>query len=151
MSDIKVTSSQPPKAVSNVQIGNETYTKMSDGTVLRYNPNKKHLPGEVTRFESIQAADVFMKSAIDKEAQKGDLVVKPKAGIGKKIGSAVASAILPGLGQAANGQWGKALGFFFGVSVADVVGFVLGGPIGASLAHSVVGVLNIIDAYRNAN
>ena len=29
MSDIKVTSSQPPKAVSNVQIGNETYTKMS--------------------------------------------------------------------------------------------------------------------------
>ena len=151
MSDIKVTTTQPPKAVSKVQIGNETYTKMSDGTVLRYNPNQKHLPGEVTRFENTQAADVFMKAAIDKEAQKGDLVVKPKAGIGKKIGSAVASAFVPGLGQAANGQWGKALGFFFGMGVADIVGYVLGGPVGMSFAHSVVGVLNIVDAYRNAN
>ena len=151
MTDIKITSAQPPKAVGNVQIGNETYTKMSDGSVFRYNPNQKHLPGEVTRFENSQAADVFMRAAMDKEAQKGDLVVKPKAGMGKKIGSAVASAFLPGLGQAANGQWGKALGFFFGVSVADVVGFVLGGPIGMSVAHSAVGIWNIVDAYKNAN
>ena len=151
MSDIKITPAVDPKVVSKIQIGNEIYTKMSDGSVFRYAPNPKHLPGEITRFGNQKEADEFIKMSINKETQKGDLVVKPKAGIGKKIGSAVASAIVPGLGQAANGQWGKALGFFFGMGVADVVGFVLGGPIGMSLAHSVVGILNIVDAYRSAN
>ena len=34
---------------------------------------------------------------------------------GKKIGVGVASYCIPGLGQAINGQWGKAAGFFAGI------------------------------------
>ena len=37
---------------------------------------------------------------------------------GKKWGVGIASLIVPGLGQAANGQWGKAAGFFLGSCVA---------------------------------
>lgn len=151
MSDFSVTSKPTPSVVSRVNIGKETYTKMSDGSVVRYSPNAKHLPGEVTRFENEKDADVFIKMAINKEAEKGDLVVKPKAGIGKKLATSFASLIIPGFGQAINGQWGKALGFFVGVGVSDAIGFVLGGPIGAGIAHAVVNVLNIVDAYRNAN
>jgi len=35
---------------------------------------------------------------------------------GKKIGVGVASYFVPGLGQAINGQWGKAAGFFAGIN-----------------------------------
>lgn len=40
---------------------------------------------------------------------------------GKKIGVGVASFYAPGLGQAINGQWGKAAGFFAGFSIGFAI------------------------------
>ena len=40
---------------------------------------------------------------------------------GKKIGVGAASYFIPGLGQAINGQWGKATGFFAGYSVGSAI------------------------------
>lgn len=40
--------------------------------------------------------------------------IKNEASTGKKVGAGLASACVPGLGQAVNGQWGKAAGFFLG-------------------------------------
>lgn len=75
--------------------------------------------------------------------------IKDKASSGKKWGVGIGSFFLPGVGQAINGQWGKAAGFFGGSIVAAILArsnMMLGG-----LAQIGVGVWSIIDAVKNAS
>lgn len=91
------------------------------------------------------------------------------ASTGKKVGVGLASGFLPGLGQAINGQWGKAAGFaggYFGgslllgsvgllslfkhsnkvPSIAGGVSMVLG-----SIALLGVNIWSIVDAVKNSS
>ena len=85
---------------------------------------------------------------------------------GKKVGVGVAS-IIPGLGQAINGQWGKAAGFFFGCMALDLltgatamlipmmsgrraVKTGTAGAVVAYLAYCGARIWSIVDAVKNA-
>jgi len=88
---------------------------------------------------------------------------KTEAGSDKKWGVGIASAILPGLGQAINGQWGKGFAFLCGNLAATLamglsasktvlthprkagVGMLL-----AVLAPLGVNIWSIVDAVKNA-
>lgn len=87
-----------------------------------------------------------------------------EATAGKKWGVGLASAFVPGLGQAINGQWGKGIGFLLGTGALYVAG-VLSGAIGASsdkaakglgamvallLGSAGLAVTSIVDAVKNA-
>ena len=68
----------------------------------------------------------------------------------KKIGVGLASLLFSGLGQAVNGQWGKALGYCIGEAAAAIGGFCLAGPFGSSLGIALAKILSINDAVKNA-
>lgn len=75
--------------------------------------------------------------------------LKDEASGGKKWGVGLGSFFLPGLGQAINGQWGKAAGFFGGSIAATVVAnknLLLGG-----LAGLGVSIWSIVDAVKSAH
>ena len=91
------------------------------------------------------------------------------ASTGKKVGVGVASYFMPGLGQAINGQWGKALGFFaasIGTAIVSGVATVIPMLLKPNAARNaikstlsaVIGVAaligidiwSIVDAVKNA-
>lgn len=76
-----------------------------------------------------------------------------KSNTGKKWGVGIASFILPGLGQAANGQWGKAAGFLFGPFVLSGLSvFALAPSVAISLTillHAGARAWSIIDAVKS--
>ena len=128
------------------------------------NPNFK---GErKTRLVSVSQGDGY-------EAR----VYETDASTGKKWGVGIASYFVPGLGQAINGQWGKAAGFFGGnvlscllatiplmnIAKADMYGIIKNGkPMPGTSKSGVplmaIGVLgaigtsiwSIVDAVKNA-
>ncbi len=75
---------------------------------------------------------------------------------GKKWGVGIASAFVPGLGQAINGQWGKAFGFFLGTAALGVGAQVamlkskIGMAAAAGLGCLGLGIATIVDAVKNA-
>ena len=73
-----------------------------------------------------------------------------KSSFGKKVGTAIASAVLPGLGQFINGQYLKAAGVAIGGPLLVGAATVLAGPIVGAGAAIGIGIGQIIDAYRNA-
>ena len=73
-----------------------------------------------------------------------------EASTGKKWGVGIASAFITGLGQAINGQWGKAAGFFFGTIAAGAVAGKLLGRLGAGLVGAAACAWSIVDAVKNA-
>lgn len=95
--------------------------------------------------------DEFVKTLPKKdEKSKTEEKVQPKeTNTGKKLGVSLASVLYSGLGQAVNGQWGKALGFCVGESAATIVGFCMAGPVGALLGALAVKGLSIYDAVKN--
>ena len=72
---------------------------------------------------------------------------KEKPSIGKKIAVGAASAFVPGLGQAINGDWGKALGIFAGNIGTAAAAFVFPPALLLNLGLNLYG---IYDAYKNA-
>ena len=77
------------------------------------------------------------------------------ASTGKKWGVGIASFICSGLGQAINGQWGKAIGFFLGGCTLGIIsGFTMLRSPAVSLASGIgafgLGIWSIVDAVRNA-
>ena len=62
---------------------------------------------------------------------------------------AATSAFVPGLGQALNGQWGKALFFAVGVPVATLAALTVSVPLAGAI-YVASGVAMYVDAYRNA-
>ena len=90
--------------------------------------------------------------------QKGDYEVRKyetEGSTGKKWGVGLASAFLPGLGQAINGDWGKGFGFFFGTLFTYAVGVIgmaknsAASMLGA-LASLGIGIWSIVDAVKGA-
>ena len=92
------------------------------------------------------------------------VTMKTEASTGKKWGVGVASAICPGLGQAVNGEWGKAVAFFAaGMILPGIIGAAAGGVAGLkSKAASIIAaklsmfasitvsrVWSIVDAVKN--
>lgn len=69
-----------------------------------------------TRLVSVSQGDGYEARVYETDASKG-----------KKWGLGLASATIPGLGQAINGQWGKGIGFFVG---ANFIPMLLGGVAG---------------------
>lgn len=83
------------------------------------------------------------------------VTMKTEASTGKKWGVGIASAFCTGLGQAVNGEWGKAVGFFIGSIAASGIGYVIGGGkakggVFAGLAALPVSIWSIVDAVKNA-
>ena len=95
--------------------------------------------------------DEFIKTLPkkDEKAETKEKVQPKESKTGKKIGVSLASILYSGLGQAVNGQWGKALGYCVGESAAAVAGFCLGGPLGAIIGAWAVKGLSIYDAVKN--
>lgn len=97
------------------------------------------------------------------------VTMETEASTGKKWGLGIASATVCGLGQAVNGEWGKAAGFFIAGNfippvIAAVAGGIvglkggkigsLGGPMamfGILASFAVPRVWSIVDAVKNAN
>ena len=93
-------------------------------------------------------------------------VYETDATSGKKWGVGLASAFIPGVGQAINGEWGKGIGFFLGgiglpllVGIAGGFTSVAGGGAKKSLAGLYIAGLaanlglriwSIVDAVKNA-
>ena len=96
-------------------------------------------------------------------------IYETEGSTGKKWGVGLASAFIPGLGQAINGDWGKAVLYFLGASVAAVGAQVMGifsvmdgvmdgnisktkAGIGLALGLSClgIGIASIVDAVKNA-
>ena len=75
--------------------------------------------------------------------------VKSKSGLTGKIGKTVLSALYPGLGQFANGQWLKAVTFAIGVPAVATAGFMMFG-ISGLIAGTIFHFYNVYDAYKNS-
>lgn len=77
-----------------------------------------------------------------------------EASTGKKWGVGIASFFVEGLGQAINGEWGKAAAFFLGSVATSVVAILSRGNLGVALAAGLAGlgikVASIVDAVKNA-
>lgn len=75
-----------------------------------------------------------------------------EASTGKKWGVGIASFFISGLGQAINGDWGKAAGFFIGSVVTTVAATrgKLATALVAGLASLGITVASIVDAVKNA-
>ncbi len=73
---------------------------------------------------------------------------KDEASTGKKWGVGIASAFIGGLGQAINGQWGKAAGFFAGTLATGFLTKV-NKPLGF-ISGLGVEIWSIVDAVKNA-
>ena len=85
-----------------------------------------------------------------------EYVYETKASSGKKWGVGIASAFLPGLGQAINGDWGKGVGFFLGTGVLGFLSKLasasgrIGLGIAGGLATLGLGIVSIVDAVKSA-
>ena len=85
-----------------------------------------------------------------------EIVYETEASSGKKWGVGIASAFLPGLGQAINGQWGKGFAFLAGFGVPQFIGTIAGlkGNVGTALLATGVTlgswVWSIVDAVKSA-
>lgn len=75
---------------------------------------------------------------------------KKEASTGKKWGVGIASGFIPGLGQAINGEWGKAAGFFFGgIGAQFLTAKLTKNNICGLIAGSCMSILSIVDAVKN--
>lgn len=80
--------------------------------------------------------------------------IKDEASSGKKWGVGIGSFFLPGLGQAINGQWGKAAGFFGGAVAAYLLQIsrsIFAIKALGALSYLGITVWSIIDAVKNAS
>lgn len=125
-------------SIENIRINGQPITdkfqKNKDG---KYEPVVCHA-GDTFKITAITNPVSF--SGTDKTVQEAQMP-KKEASTGKKWGVGLASFFVPGLGQAVNGEWGKAAGFFLGTAVT----FSLLGPIALIPA-----IWSIVDAVKNA-
>ncbi|GEM_PF-6864240 len=84
-------------------------------------------------------------------SRKKDIEDIPKKKSSKTHKALVAATgfLIPGLGQALNGQWGKAIGFFAGAPALVVVASMINPVLGFAVAAGAE-VKMFTDAYKNA-
>ena len=75
--------------------------------------------------------------------------IKDEASTGKKWGVGIGSFFLPGLGQAINGQWGKAAAFLGGAVATSFL--TKSNRLLGSLTGIGISVLSIVYAVKNAS
>lgn len=103
---------------------------------------------ELERTPVTDTVSLSTKNNAEKVEPQKPKAQPKEAGSGKKWGVGIASAVIPGLGQAINGEWGKAAGFFFGGIAASVVAATTAPLIG--LAGLGLGIWSIVDAVKSA-
>ena len=117
------------------------------------------LPNETKIKKRNQPTQETQESPTFKAKTQNDQFVKSyevEASSGKKWGVGIASAFLPGLGQAINGDWGKGVGFFLGTGVLGFLSKLAAasGKIGLGLAGGLatlgLGIVSIVDAVKSA-
>ena len=102
-------------------------------------------------FKSEQARLISTEKHDDYEAR----IYEVPASTGKKWGVGLASFLCSGLGQAINGDWGKAAGFFFSSFLLGILGgaTVHRSPVvglTSGIGAMGIGIWSIVDAVRNA-
>ncbi len=109
-------------------------------------PQLQEAPPAVTQLEKTPTADTLELNNAQNVSQEVE-ALKNQATTGKKWGVGIASGLIPGLGQAINGQWGKAAGFLAGALAAS---FVPKNLVVKGIAGLAVGIWSIVDAVKNA-
>ncbi|MBQ7449894.1 hypothetical protein IJS77_00630 [bacterium] len=108
--------------------------------------NSVNFKGYVPNFKADAVAETAATQAtpsITKAPEKDEFVTKKpqeekQNNTSKKVGVTIASALIPGLGQAINGEWGKAAGFFFGtIAAGTAVGLIFGLPAAIPIAKCI--------------
>ena len=126
-------------AISSVGLHQVGVPQVPNETKIKKNQPTKEQPSFKAKTEN----DQFVK------------LYEVEASSGKKWGVGIASAYLPGLGQAINGDWGKGVGFFLGTGV---LGFLsnsasASGKIGLGIAGGLatlgLGIASIVDAVKS--
>lgn len=102
-------------------------------------------------FKSERTRLISIEKHNDYEAR----IYETPASTGKKWGVGIASFLCSGLGQAINGQWGKAAGFFFGsLGLGAISGVSMRTNPTLSIISGLgtlgIGIWSIVDAVRNA-
>lgn len=113
---------------------------MSIQAIVNISPNFQHQnPYNKGKLVSVKRFPDYEERIYEREGSTG-----------KKWGVGIASGIIPGLGQAINGSWGKAAGFFFGNMAVGLVGRYTGAKIPALLCGLGVNIWSIVDAVKGA-
>ena len=100
-------------------------------------------PVATTVAPRVTETDKFVKT------EQPQITEKTKSGLTKRIGTGIISAVWPGLGQFANGQWFKAACLAVGIPMIATAGFIVGGALGI-IPAGLLYLWNIHDAYKNA-
>lgn len=79
-----------------------------------------------------------------------EVTYETEGSTGKKWGVGIASACIPGLGQAINGEWGKGLAFFGGSIGAKILGGIFRSPAMTMIGGLGVRIWSVVDAVKNA-
>ena len=108
---------------------------------------KKEFIATVPKLERTPNVDTVSFSSNEKNIEENKNL-KKEASTGKKWGVGIASGFIPGLGQAINGKWGKAVGFFLGNIALNTLAFT----VSPFIAIPALGISawSIVDAVNNA-
>ena len=134
---------------------NGVVTLVSDKGSIRQIPLEdfmKELPTMNLKLERTPASDTVTFKGNEKNIEKNQEPKeesKKEASTAKKFGVGLASFLLPGLGQAINGEWGKGLGFLGGCLLYPIVMTPICFPL--ALAGTIgIGLFATVDAVKNA-
>lgn len=116
---------------------------------VELNDFKKYLEDNGINPDTKLYADKFEKTKKDIKATNPD-AGRPKSSFGRKFGTALASVIIPGLGQVTNGQYMKAAGVAIGMPFLTYGATLLGGPLVGLAVFAGLHICQIVDAYKNA-
>lgn len=130
-------------SISAVQVSSPYSTNYKNASTVKLDNN-------ILSLERTPLQDtVSFTSRKNVEPNNENIVKEKKSGFLKKAAVATASAVLPGLGQAINGQWGKAAFYALGAPLLATAAFLLN-PIAGIAVGSCLEIANIVSAYRNA-
>ena len=103
------------------------------------------------RTERVAYNNELKSDTVSFTGKKSKDKAEKKSGVAHKAVVASTSMLIPGLGQAINGQWGKALLCYAGFDITSFAIFlVTGNPFIASAVALGGRAFSVIDAYRNA-
>lgn len=130
-------------SISPVQVSRSYSTNYKNSQAVNSDNN-------VATLERTPLQDtVSFRSRKNIEPNNENVVKEKKSGFFKKAAVATASAVLPGLGQAINGQWGKAAFYALGAPLLATAAFLVN-PIAGIAIGSCLEIANVVSAYRNA-
>ena len=104
--------------------------------------NAQPVPIEISPLERTPEADIVEISGKNNTENS-----KKEASTSKKWGVGIASTFIPGLGQAINGDWGKAAGFFLGNATFNILAF--SNPL-LFIPAAAINICSIVDAVKSA-